>query len=48
LWAKAATAGGSLEPAVITQAICGMSFAAPGGESKIDPDTLRSWLTVRI
>jgi len=25
-----------------------MSFAAPGGESKIDPDTLRSWLTVRI
>lgn len=48
LWAKAASACGSLEPAVVTKALRGMSFVGPGGERKIDPDTLHSWLSIRI
>lgn len=48
LWARAVAAGGSLESAAVTNALRGMSFAGPGGEIKIDPETLHSWLPVRI
>jgi urea ABC transporter urea binding protein len=48
LWAKAVNAAGSLEPEAVTKAIRGMTFQGPAGEVKIDPETLHSWLPVRI
>jgi urea transport system substrate-binding protein len=48
LWAKAADAGSSLDPAAVTKAIAGQSFLAPCGEIRIDGATQHAILPMRI
>ena len=48
LWAKAANAGGSLDPAAVMKALPGQSFPAPCGEIRIDAATHHSLLPMRI
>jgi urea transport system substrate-binding protein len=48
LWAKAANACGSLDPDAVAKALRGMTFDGPVGPIRIDPETLHSWLPLRI
>ena len=48
LWAKAATAAGSVDPTAVLAAIGGMSFDGPGATVTIDPDNHHTWRPVRI
>jgi urea transport system substrate-binding protein len=48
LWAKAATAAGTVDPTAVLKAVRGLSFDGPDGPVKIDPDTASAWLPVRI
>jgi urea transport system substrate-binding protein len=48
LWARAVEAGKSLDPTEVAKALDGQTFAAPGGEMRIDGGTLHTWLPLRI
>ncbi len=48
LWAKAATAAGSTEPAKVRAAVAGRSFDGPTGRVTVDADTFHLWQPVRI
>jgi urea transport system substrate-binding protein len=48
LWAKAANAAKSIDPAAVTEALRGLEFEGPGARVKIDAENLHTWLPVRI
>ncbi len=48
LWAKAATAAGSTDPATVRAAVGGMSYDGPTGRVTVDADTHHLWQPVRI
>jgi len=48
LWAAAASAAGSPEPAAVRAAVADRSIRGPGGMIYIDPENRHAWKTVRI
>jgi len=48
LWAAAAAAAGSPEPAAVRAAVSDRSIRGPGGMIYIDPENRHAWKTVRI
>lgn len=48
LWAQAANAAGSVEPAAVRRAVVDRSFRAPGGMIYVDAETRHTWKEVRI
>jgi urea transport system substrate-binding protein len=48
VWGQAVTQAGRSEPAAVRDALRGMSFEAPEGPLRIDPENLHTWRTVRI
>lgn len=48
LWAQAVQAAGSVEPRAVREAIKGLSFEAPEGIMRVDPDTCYIWRVMRI
>lgn len=48
MWARAVQEAGSLEPKRIRRAMLTQKFDAPGGPTRIDPDTQHSYKTPRV
>jgi urea ABC transporter urea binding protein len=48
LWAAAAAAAGSPEPAAVRAAVADRSIRGPGGMIYVDPENRHAWKTVRI
>ncbi len=48
LFAKAVARAGSADPAAVRRAVKGLTFNAPGGIIRVDPDTNHTWKTAHI
>jgi urea transport system substrate-binding protein len=48
LWAEAVRAAGSAEPRAVRAKIKGLSFDAPEGKVRIDPETGYTWRVMRL
>jgi len=48
LWAQAVRAAGSAEPRAVRAAVKGLSFDAPEGKVRIDPETGYTWRVMRL
>jgi urea transport system substrate-binding protein len=48
LWAKAAQAAGTVDPAAVRAELAKQHYAAPGGDLYLDPETLNTYKVARI
>ncbi|AWM36709.1 Aliphatic amidase expression-regulating protein [Gemmata obscuriglobus] len=48
LWARAAAAANSVEPAEVLAKVRGAEFDGPRGRVKVDPESQHAWLPVRV